>query len=111
MEAVDPNARTSRKSDRPTEYPDCDIIFSGLNSDVAGDVEMAFLKVNFAAFSNGQNFRLAPLLPLIVPVVNPGHIESTYLQGSKAASKAARHGSEPRSDLASYRANRALTCP
>jgi len=59
----------------PTEYPDCDIIFSGLNSDVAGDVEMAFLKANFAVFSNAKNFRLAPLVPLIVPVVNPGHIE------------------------------------
>lgn len=64
----------------PTEYPDCDIIFSGLNSDVAGDVEMAFLKANFAVFSNAKNFRLAPLVPLIVPVVNPGHIESILTQ-------------------------------
>ena len=64
----------------PTEYPDCDIIFSGLNSDVAGDVEMAFLKANFAVFSNAKNFRLAPLVPLIVPVVNPGHIESIPTQ-------------------------------
>jgi aspartate-semialdehyde dehydrogenase len=64
----------------PTEYPDCDIIFSGLNSDVAGDVEMAFLKGNFAVFSNAKNFRLAPLVPLIVPVVNPGHIESIPTQ-------------------------------
>jgi aspartate-semialdehyde dehydrogenase len=59
----------------PTEYPDCDIIFSGLHSDVAGDVEMAFLKANFAVFSNAKNFRLAPVVPLIVPVVNSGHIE------------------------------------
>ena len=58
----------------PTEYLDCDIIFSGLNSDGA-DIEMAFLKANFAVFSNAKNFRLAPLVPLIVPVVNPGHIE------------------------------------
>ncbi|KIX06125.1 aspartate-semialdehyde dehydrogenase [Rhinocladiella mackenziei CBS 650.93] len=64
----------------PTEYPDCDIIFSGLNSDVAADVEMAFLKANFAVFSNAKNFRLAPLVPLIVPVVNPGHIESIPTQ-------------------------------
>jgi len=59
----------------PTEYPDCDIIFSGLHSDVAGDVEMAFLKANFAVFSNAKNFRLASLVPLIIPVVNSGHIE------------------------------------
>jgi len=59
----------------PTEYPDCDIIFSGLNSDVAGDVEMAFLKANFAVFSNAKNLRLASLVPLIIPVVNSKHIE------------------------------------
>lgn len=64
----------------PTEYPNFDLIFSGLNSDVAGDIEMAFLKANFAVFSNVENFRLAPLVPLIVPVVNLGHIESIPIQ-------------------------------
>ena len=41
---------------------------------------MAFLKANFAVFSNAKNFRLAPLVPLIVPVVNLGHIESILTQ-------------------------------
>lgn len=57
----------------PSEYPDCDIIFSGLDADVAGEVEMAFLKANFAVFSNAKNYRLAPLIPLVVPMVNFGH--------------------------------------
>lgn len=39
----------------PTKYPNCDIIFSGLDSDVAGDIEMAFLKANFAVFSNAKD--------------------------------------------------------
>ena len=64
----------------PTEFRDCDIIFSGLNADVAGDVEMAFLKANFAVFSNAKNYRLDPLVPLIVPLVNMGHIESIRKQ-------------------------------
>ena len=64
----------------PAEYPDCDIIFSSLDPDVAGDIEMAFLKADFAVFSNSRNFRLAPLVPLIVPVVNPGHMESIPTQ-------------------------------
>jgi aspartate-semialdehyde dehydrogenase len=64
----------------PTEYPDCDIIFSGLDSNVAGDIEIAFLKANFAVFSNSKNFRLAPLVPLIIPVVNPGHMKSIPTQ-------------------------------
>lgn len=59
----------------PIEFSDCDIIFSGLDSDVA-DVELAFLKASFAVFSNAKNFRLAPVVPLIVPVINSGHIDS-----------------------------------
>jgi aspartate-semialdehyde dehydrogenase len=57
----------------PSKYPDCEIIFSGLDSDVAGEVEMAFLKANFAVFSNAKNFRQEPLVPLVVPTVNFGH--------------------------------------
>lgn len=64
----------------PSEFPDCDIIFSGLDAEVAGDVEMAFLKADFAVFSNAKNYRLAPLVPLIVPLVNLGHIESVPSQ-------------------------------
>lgn len=64
----------------PEEYPDCDIIFSGLHADVAGDVEMAFLKANFAVFSNAKNYRLSPQVPLIVPIVNSGHIDSIPAQ-------------------------------
>lgn len=59
----------------PSEFPDCDIIFSGLDADVAGDVEMAFLKADFAVFSNAKNFRLTPLIPLVVPLVNFSHTE------------------------------------
>ena len=57
----------------PSEYPDCEIIFSGLDADVAGEVEMAFLKAEFAVFSNAKSFRQAPLIPLVVPIVNFGH--------------------------------------
>lgn len=59
----------------PSEFSDCDIIFSGLDADVAGDVEMAFLQANFAVFSNAKNHRLAPLVPLVVPTVNLEHTQ------------------------------------
>jgi aspartate-semialdehyde dehydrogenase len=57
----------------PSEYPDCEIVFSGLDSSVAGDVETAFLQAEFAVFSNAKNHRLAPMIPLVVPTVNMGH--------------------------------------
>ena len=64
----------------PSEYPDCEVIFSGLDAVVAGDVEMAFLKADFAVFSNAKNFRQAPLVPLVVPMVNFGHMRMIPIQ-------------------------------
>ena len=57
----------------PEEFEDCDIVFSGLDSNVAREMKMAFLGANLAVFSNSQNYRLDPLVPLIVPTVNLDH--------------------------------------
>lgn len=59
---------------RPSEFADCDVVFSGLDSDVAGEVEMAFLKADLAVFSNAKNYRRDPLVPLVVPTVNLPHL-------------------------------------
>jgi aspartate-semialdehyde dehydrogenase len=59
----------------PSDFPDCEIIFSALDSDIAGEAEIAFLKANFAVFSNAKNHRLGSLIPLIVPTVNLGHTQ------------------------------------
>ena len=66
-------------------FLECDVVFSGLDADVAGDIgifhtiqllilEMAFLKANIPIFSNAKNYRRAPHIPLVVPVVNTSHI-------------------------------------
>jgi aspartate-semialdehyde dehydrogenase len=34
---------------------------------------MAFLKANFAVFSNAKNYRLSELVPLIIPTINLNH--------------------------------------
>lgn len=60
---------------KPGYFKDCDIIFSGLDSSVAGEIEMAFLGANLAVFSNAKNYRQDPLVPLIVPTVNLDHFE------------------------------------
>ena len=54
----------------PQEFKECDIVFSGLDSAVAGEIELAFLEANLAVFSNAKNYRQDPLVPLIVPTVN-----------------------------------------
>ncbi|KAL7812864.1 hypothetical protein V8C44DRAFT_328222 [Trichoderma aethiopicum] len=60
---------------RPEEFADCDVVFSGLDSDVAGEIEMAFLKAEIPVFSNAKNYRRDPLVPLVVPTVNLPHLD------------------------------------
>merc|ERR1712093_630205 len=53
------------KECKASEFADCDIVFSGLDADVAGDIEMEFLKAELAVFSNAKNYRRSPLVPLV----------------------------------------------
>ncbi|KAJ2706709.1 aspartate-semialdehyde dehydrogenase [Coemansia sp. IMI 203386] len=61
------------KSCDPAQYAGCDVVFSGLDASVAGDVEKAFFEADFAVFSNAKNYRMAEDVPLCVPVVNTDH--------------------------------------
>ncbi|KAM9898239.1 hypothetical protein OXX79_006421 [Metschnikowia pulcherrima] len=56
-------------------FSECEIVFSGLDSDVAGDIETAFAAAGKIVVSNASNFRRSPDVPLIVPIVNPEHLE------------------------------------
>lgn len=67
----------------PKHFVGCDIIFSGLDADVAGDIEAAFRAANFKIFSNAKNYRRDPLVPLLVPTANPSHVELIRQQQSK----------------------------
>ncbi|KAF5376532.1 hypothetical protein D9757_008289 [Collybiopsis confluens] len=58
----------------PDEFKTCQIVFSGLDADVAGNIESAFRSANIALFSNAKNYRRDPNVPLIVPLVNPSHL-------------------------------------
>ncbi|KAJ6619720.1 aspartate-semialdehyde dehydrogenase [Mycena sp. CBHHK59/15] len=58
----------------PEAFKECAIVFSGLDADVAGDIESAFRAAELAVFSNAKNFRRDPHVPLIVPLVNTSHL-------------------------------------
>ncbi|PNH38165.1 hypothetical protein VD0004_g8641 [Verticillium dahliae] len=60
---------------KASEFADCDVVFSGLDSDVAGDIETEFLKANIPVFSNAKNHRRDPIVPLVVPTVNLSHLD------------------------------------
>jgi aspartate-semialdehyde dehydrogenase len=50
------------------------IIFSGLDASVAGEVEAAFAAAGHIVVSNARNFRMDPLVPLLIPEVNADHL-------------------------------------
>lgn len=61
---------------KPTEPAalDCDFVFSGLSSSVAGEVEQAFAEAGYPVISNAKNYRLHDDVPLLLPEVNPDHV-------------------------------------
>lgn len=55
-------------------FAECDVVFSGLDSDYAGQIEKDFVEAGLVVVSNAKNYRRAPEVPLIVPIVNPEHL-------------------------------------
>ncbi|MEP7002740.1 MAG: aspartate-semialdehyde dehydrogenase, partial [bacterium] len=50
------------------------IVFSALDSSVAGEVEMAFARAGRMVLSNAKNFRMEDDVPLVIPEVNADHL-------------------------------------
>ena len=57
-----------------------DIVFSALDSSVAGDAELAFAKAGKLVLSNAKNHRMAPDVPLVIAEVNPDHLRMLETQ-------------------------------
>lgn len=51
------------------------VIFSGLDSSIAGEVETEFAKAGYKVISNSKNHRMNEDVPLLIPEVNPDHLE------------------------------------
>jgi aspartate-semialdehyde dehydrogenase len=53
----------------------CKIVFSGLDSKVAGEIESNFAKNGYIVISNSKNHRMFDDVPLLIPDINPDHID------------------------------------
>ncbi|GMM55612.1 aspartate-semialdehyde dehydrogenase [Maudiozyma humilis] len=71
-------------------FKDCDIVFSGLDAEYAGPIEKEFVEAGLAVVSNAKNYRREEDVPLVVPIVNPEHLDvvAGKLDAAKAAGKA-----------------------
>ena len=58
----------------------CRFVFSGLDSNVAESIEKDFAQNGIPVISNSRNHRYDPDIPLLVPEVNPDHLEAIPIQ-------------------------------
>jgi aspartate-semialdehyde dehydrogenase len=56
------------------------IVFSGLDSGIAGGIEETFAKNGYAVISNSKNHRMDKDVPLLVPEINADHLELIKIQ-------------------------------
>jgi aspartate-semialdehyde dehydrogenase len=75
MSAPMPDAAAERMVDRSVPGRGPRVVFSGLDASVAGEIEGAFAKAGHIVVSNARNFRMDPLVPLLIPEVNPDHLK------------------------------------
>ncbi|CAA19314.1 aspartate semialdehyde dehydrogenase Hom2 [Schizosaccharomyces pombe] len=68
-------SQMSVKACDPKEFSECDIVFSGLDADFAGEIEKSFRDANLVIVSNAKNYRREPTVPLVVPTVNTDHLD------------------------------------
>ncbi len=52
----------------------CSVVFSGLDSSVAGEIEEDFARAGCMVLSNSKNHRMDDDAPLLVPEINPDHL-------------------------------------
>ncbi len=71
---------TVRETDPDAVPDDVDLLFSSLPSSVAEQVEPAFLEAGYVVSSNSSNARLDDDVPLVIPEVNPDHLDLIEVQ-------------------------------
>ena len=59
------------------------LVFSGLDSSVAGEIEGAFAQSGHTIVSNSKNYRMESDVPLLIPEVNGDHLALLKAQASR----------------------------
>ncbi len=59
------------------------LVFSGLDSSVAGEIEKAFAEAGHIIVSNSRNYRMEADVPLLIPEVNADHLGLLKAQGAR----------------------------
>jgi aspartate-semialdehyde dehydrogenase len=68
---------------KPEETKGVQLVFSGLDSSIAGEVETAYAESGVMVLSNSKNHRMVPNVPILSAEVNPEHLEVLKHQSTK----------------------------
>src|SRR3982751_6679350 len=74
-------ARRTVKAATPANAPK--LVFSGLDSSVAGEIEGAFAQAGHVIVSNSRNYRMERDVPLLIPEVNADHLALLQCQATR----------------------------
>lgn len=66
---------------------DCDFVLSGLPSDIAETVEEDFAKAGIPVISNAGSHRMRTDVPLLIPEINPDHLDALAVQRQRIGGK------------------------
>jgi aspartate-semialdehyde dehydrogenase len=64
---------------------DCDLVFSSLPGDIARETERSFAAAGYPVISNSSAFRMDHDVPLLIPEINPKHLELIEVQKKSGA--------------------------
>lgn len=78
MELPDETARLTVEELKTGAAPR--LVFSALDSSIAGEAEVEFASAGHIVVSNSRNHRMDAMVPLLIPEVNPEHLELLPLQ-------------------------------
>jgi aspartate-semialdehyde dehydrogenase len=77
---ADETARLQVNTAAPGHAPK--LVFSGLDSSVATEIEAAFAQAGHLVVSNARNYRMDRTVPLLIPEINADHLALLEAQGS-----------------------------
>lgn len=66
---------------------DCDFVLSGLPSSVAEETELQLAKAGMPVLSNASSHRMKADVPLLVPEINPDHLDALKAQKQRMGSR------------------------
>ncbi|HEY2381466.1 MAG TPA: aspartate-semialdehyde dehydrogenase [Terriglobia bacterium] len=66
---------------------DCDFVLSGLPSSVAEDTELQLAKAGMPVLSNASSHRMKADVPLLIPEINPDHLDALTMQKQRTGSR------------------------